>query len=445
MTKPIIGLISLGCAKNQVDSEVMLGYLREEDFPISYQAEECQIIIINTCSFIDKAREEAIETILEIAQLKKSGNLQRLIVTGCLPERYRDKLLKALPEIDVLLGVNQLPEITRYCNLEKKPIPKTLFSNNLYLYDHKTPRLLTTPPYTAYLKIAEGCSHKCSFCAVPLIRGPYRSRSTDSLVKESQNLAALGVRELNIIAQDTSFFAFDRGERNGLCTLLRALAQIEEFQWIRILYCHPEHISPQLIETIASENKICSYLDIPLQHVDGKLLKKMGRRGDRNYYVELINSIRSIIPHVTLRTSFIVGFPGEGEEEFKQLRNFIEEIKFDRLGVFTYSIEEGTKAYSLGDPIPPVIKEKRYNELMELQAKISLQKNRNLIGQTQEVLIEDACQESIEHISGRLASQAPEVDGRVLINKGIALPGDFYPLKIVDAFEYDLIGHLVKK
>jgi ribosomal protein S12 methylthiotransferase len=445
MTKPMIGLISLGCAKNQVDSEVMLGYLREEGFPLSYQAEECQIIIINTCSFIDKAREEAIETILEIAELKKSGNLQRLIVTGCLPERYREELLKALPEIDVLMGVNQLPEITRYCNLEKKISPKTLFSNNLYLYDHNTPRLLTTPPYTAYLKIAEGCSHKCSFCAVPLIRGPYRSRSTDSLVKEAQNLAALGVKELNIIAQDTSFFALDRGERNGLCMLLRALAKIEELKWIRILYCHPEHMSPQLIETIASENKICSYLDMPLQHANGKLLKKMGRRGDRNYYIELINSIRRIIPHITLRTSFIVGFPGEGEEEFKQLMNFIEEIKFDRLGVFTYSIEQGTKAYSLGDPIPQAIKEKRFHELMELQAKISLQKNRNLIGQTQEVLIEDAYQESIDHISGRLASQAPEVDGRVLINKGIALPGDFYPLTIVDAFEYDLVGHLVKK
>jgi ribosomal protein S12 methylthiotransferase len=445
MAKPIIGMISLGCAKNQVDSEVMLGYLKEAGFPLSAKAEECQVIIINTCAFIDKAREEAIETMLEIAELKKSGTLQRLIVAGCLVRRYGKELLESLPEIDMLLDVNRLPEIARCCTLEDEALPRMLFSNNLYLYDHKTPRLLTTPPYTAYLKIAEGCSHKCTFCAVPLIRGPYRSRATDSLIKEAKKLAAQGVKELNIIAQDTSFFALDRGERDGLCTLLRALVKIEELKWIRILYCHPEHMSPQLFETIASENKICSYMDIPLQHIDAKLLKKMGRRGDRNSYRELIKFIRSIIPDITLRTSLMVGFPGEGEEEFEQLRSFIEEIKFDRLGVFTYSVEEGTAAYSLGDPIPRKIKEKRYNELMELQSKISLRKNRTLIGQTQEVLIEGAYQESIDLISGRLASQAPEVDGRVLINKGVAQPGDFSPLKIVDAFEYDLVGHLVKR
>lgn len=443
MEKPVVGLISLGCPKNQVDSEVMLGYLKESGFGISSKAEECQIIVINTCSFIEKAREEAVETILEMAELKKRGNLQRLIVAGCLAERYGSDVIKSMPEVDALLGVNELPRIMNYCDLNQELTLQSNFEKALYLYDHKTPRQLTTPPYTAYIKIAEGCSHRCSFCAVPLIRGPYRSRSISSVLREAETLASRGVKEVNLIAQNTSFFGVDRGEKEDLSRLLKLLAKIEGIRWIRVLYCHPEHISLPLLETIAAEEKICPYLDIPLQHIDSKLLRKMGRRGNRDSFSHLIETIREIIPDIALRTSFIVGFPGEGEAEFHHLLAFVQEIEFDNLGVFTFSPEEGTKAYNLGDPIAANIKEERYNRLMESQAKISLSKNKSLIGQKQEVLVEGACQESLDLLSGRLASQAPEVDGRVVINQGRAQPGDFSSLIITEAYEYDLIGSIV--
>ena len=442
MAKPIMGMISLGCPKNLVDSEVMLGYLREAGFSISSKAEECEIIVVNTCAFIDKAKEEAIETILQMAYLKKRRRLKKLIVAGCLAERYGDEVLKLMPEVDALLGVNQLPQIANYCDLDGDSVPQFKPDKSRYLYDHQTPRMLTSPFYTAYIKIAEGCSHRCSYCAVPFIRGPYRSRTISSVIKEAENLAAQGVKEVNLIAQDTTSFNLDRGQKEGLSKLLRALANIEGLRWIRVLYCHPDHITFPLLETIAAEDKICPYLDIPLQHIDAKLLRMMGRRGNRSSFTHLIKTIRNIIADITLRTTFMVGFPGEGEEEFSQLLDFVEEIEFDRLGVFTFSPEKGTKAFKMGDPIAASLKEERYKRLMEMQGKIALKKNRSLIGQRQEVLVEGSCQESLHLLQGRLASQAPEVDGRVVINQGWSQPGDFSPFIITEAYEYDLIGRL---
>ena len=439
-----VGLISLGCAKNRVDSEVMLGHLKGAGFSISSKPEECDIIIINTCSFISPAREEAESTIREMAEYKEKGRCMRLVVTGCLPQLYRHRLLRSFPQIDYILGVDHLDKIVELCRSE--PLPRanhfSFLSNPTYLYDHLTPRVLSTPSYRAYVKIAEGCSHACTFCLVPALRGKYRSREVSSVVAEVEGLVAQGVREVNLIAQDTTFFGLDRGVKGELVTLIKSLARIEDLKWVRLLYCHPEGVSDQLLEPMAEEEKICSSLDIPLQHVDRETLRLMGRKGDRDSFFALITRIRRVVPDIALRTTFIVGFPSDSEEKFQLLYEFCREIEFDHLGVFTYSQEEGTRAYRHGDPFPQEVKEDFKRRLMELQASVSLKKNRSMVGKVRDVLIEGWREENHCPYWGRLSIQAPEVDGVVFISGGETRPGEFVPVRIEEGYPYDLVGRI---
>ncbi len=368
---------------------MMLGYLKEAGFRISAKPEECDILIVNTCAFIDSAREEAVSTIREMAEYKEKGKCRRLVVTGCLPQLYRHRLLHSFPQIDYILGVDHLDTIVELCRSDSlSPTNHFAFSSNpTYLYDHLTPRVISTPPYSAYVKIAEGCSHACAFCLVPALRGRYRSRELDSVVAEAEGLVARGVREVNLVAQDTTFFGFDRGVKGALVKLLKRLVRISDLKWIRLLYCHPDRVDDQLLAVIAEEEKVCSYLDIPLQHVDKKLLRLMGRKGDRASFTALITRIRKVVPDIALRTTFMVGFPSDSEDKFRLLCDFCREIEFDHLGVFTYCREKGTRAYRYGDPIPQKVKEDFKRRLMELQALISSNKNTSRVGNMREVLI----------------------------------------------------------
>jgi ribosomal protein S12 methylthiotransferase len=433
-----IGVISLGCAKNLVDTEIMLGLLSKSGYKITNSYQNAEVIIINTCGFIKEAKEESIEAILEAIKFKESGKVKRIIVTGCLSQRYKKELEKEFPEVDIFLGVNEYPYIKDA--IEKN---KILWSDKLFLPDHTYPRLLSTPFSWTYLKISEGCSHQCSFCAIPLIRGSYRSRTIDSIIEEAINLASKGIKEINIISQDSTYYGKDLGMKNGLVKLLEKLIDIKELKWIRVLYCVPEEITDPFLD-ILQEEKICSYLDIPFQHSDKKIINMMGRKFDGRRSLELIAKIRKKIPDITIRTSLIVGFPGEGEQEFQDLKQFCKTAQFDRLGVFTYSREEGTKAFSLGDPIPQKIKEKRKEEIMKLQAEISYRKNREMIGKKVEVLVEGESKENPNFLIGRLQSQAPEVDGIVLIEKNKKFNyNSFLNIVIYDAFTYDLKGRII--
>jgi len=433
-----IGVISLGCAKNLVDTEIMLGLLDRAGYKITNSYQDAEIIIINTCGFIREAKEESIEAILEAIKFKKVGRVKKIIVVGCLSQRYRNELEKEFPEVDVFLGVNEYPYIKDA--IEKNKIP---WANKLFLPDHTYPRLLSTSPTWAYIKISEGCSHQCSFCAIPLIRGPYRSRTIDSIVEEAMNLASKGVKEINIISQDSTYYGKDLGLKNGLVKLLQKLIDIKGIKWIRVLYCVPEEITDSFLE-ILQEEKICSYLDIPFQHSDKKIINMMRRKFDGKKALELIEKIRKKIPDITIRTSLIVGFPGEGKREFEDLKQFCKVAQFDRLGVFTYSREEGTHAFSLGDPVPSRIKEKRKKEIMELQAEISYKKNKEMIGKKLEALIETKPKQNQKFFLGRLKSQAPEVDGVVFIDikKNYNL-NSIVNVEIYDALTYDLKGRII--
>ncbi|MFQ6082380.1 MAG: 30S ribosomal protein S12 methylthiotransferase RimO [Candidatus Aminicenantia bacterium] len=434
----LVGVISLGCAKNLVDTETMLGILKESGYSLTSNFEEAEVIIINTCGFIKQAKEESVDAILGAVNYKKSGSVKKIIVTGCLSQRYRRELEKEFPEIDAFLGVNEYPQINRV--VEGNSV---LWSEKYFLYNHLHPRVLTTPPSWVYLKISEGCSHQCSFCAIPFIRGPYRSREIDSIIIEAQNLASQGIKELNLISQDTTFYGQDLDLKDGLTQLLKKLIEIEGIEWIRILYSYPEEITDSLLE-ILNEEKICSYLDIPFQHSDEKIIKKMVRGTDGKRALKLIRKIRKKVPDITLRTSLIVGFPGEGEREFENLKNFCRKAEFDRLGVFTYSQEEGTPAFLLGDPVSEKIKERRKKEIMELQAEISYEKNKRLIGQRFEAIIEGHSEQNPQYLVGRLKSQAPEVDGVVLIENNNSQYQFLKEIDINEAFVYDLKGKIIK-
>ncbi len=437
-------MVSLGCAKNRVDSEVMLGYLKQAGFRISTEPEECHILIINTCAFISSAREEAVSIIREMAEYKEKGKCRRLVVTGCLPQLYRHRLLHSFPQIDYILGVDYLHTIVELCQSDSLPRTKhfAFSSNPTYLYDHLTPRVLSTPPYSAYVKIAEGCSHACAFCLVPALRGRYRSREVDSVVAEVEGLVAQGVREVNLVAQDTTFFGFDRGEKGALVTLLKKLVRISDLKWLRLLYCQPERVDDQLLEVMAEEEKVCSYLDIPLQHVDKELLRLMGRKGDRDSFTALISRIRKMVPDIALRTTFMVGFPSDSEDKFRFLYDFCREMEFDHVGVFTYCREKGTRAYRYGNPVPQEVKEDFKRRLMELQASISLKKNRAMVGKLREVLIDGERKENSYPYWGRLSIQAPEVDGVVFISEGESRPGEFVSVRIEEGYPYDLVGRI---
>jgi len=431
-------LISLGCPKNHVDSEVLLGLLANDGFVPAPSLDEADVVIVNTCAFIQAAVEESIETVLEAAQAKTHGRINTLIVTGCLPQRYGETLAREIPEVDRWIGTGEFPRIPQ---LLRGGGPTVLIDTPRYLYDHHTPRIITNTPYAAYVKIAEGCSHPCTFCLIPQLRGGYRSRQMDSVIREVEQLVAGGVIEVTLVAQDTTAYGVDKGGERGLYRLLKKLIKIEGLRWLRILYTypHPDNFPPPLLEMFAGEERICPYLDIPIQHIDAQILQRMGRRHSAQETRALIDRIKKGYPTINLRTTLMVGFPGEGEREFRELLTFVREAEFTHLGVFTYSPEEGTKAARMkGRPSPEVAEERR-SRIMELQQGISWKKNKAMIDSTIPVLIEGT---GAGVLQGRAAFQAPEIDGVVHITQGDAAIGEIVPVKITRAEPYDLRGEI---
>jgi len=437
-----IGFVSLGCEKNLVDTEVMMGMLGRRGYEMTPHPVEADVIVVNTCGFIDKAKKESIDTILEMAEFKNSGNCSRLVVTGCLVERYRADLQQEIPEVDAVLGTTQLESIIDVC--EDRPSPKV--ENPYYLYDENSPRLLTTPRYTAYIKIAEGCDRPCSFCIIPKIRGHYRSRPLQSILNEARYLSESGVKEVVLISQETTRYGDDLGMNHGLSDLLRRLATLEGLQWIRFLYCFPSQVDDALLTTMREVPKICKYMDMPLQHANGRILRSMKRGGNVESLKRLVGHIRDQVPGVTMRTSMIAGYPGETEEEFDELCSFVEEMQFDRLGTFTYSDEEGTASQLLDQQLGARVINGRRSRLMQIQARISKKKNRQHLGKRYPLLVEGESAESDLLWQGRLESQAPRIDGVVLINDVEGAPpnaGDFRSVEITQTLEYDLVGKLI--
>lgn len=444
-----VGFISLGCPKNLVDTEVMLGLLEKEGHTITADKSEADIVVVNTCSFIGSSKKESIDAILEAAELKKTGKCRRLIVAGCLAERYPDEIRSDLAEVDAILGTNQLVQIARAVSGESV-LPPASFGRSdadFYLYDDSTPRKLATPGYTAYVKIAEGCDHTCAFCIIPKIRGPFRSRSIHSLVREARWLAEHGVKEITLVSQDTTSFGADLGLTDGLAHLLESLAGVSGLRWIRLLYVYPDLVSDRLIEVINSHERICKYIDMPLQHASARMLKRMRRGGNRAGLERMVERIRTAIPGVTFRTTMIVGHPGETEEDYQELKGFCRDMQFDRLGVFSYSDEENTLSFELGEKVQARTAERRRRELMKQQAGIAAARNRALVGCEFPVLIEGPSQESELLLQGRLESQAPEIDGVCLINDseiGPVSAGEFRTIRITRAIQHDLLGTIVR-
>jgi ribosomal protein S12 methylthiotransferase len=466
-----IGLISLGCPKNLVDSEVMLGLAREAGHQITQDAVDAEVLVVNTCAFIDSAKEESIDAILEMAQHKKDGTCRRLIVTGCLAERYRDELQKEIPEIDAVLGTGEVPDIVKAvrggadstCDPGQPPAqdraghggvaPLTFYTGvrsraslPTYIYDADTPRYLATPKHFAYVKIAEGCDYKCAFCIIPRLRGNYRSRSAESIVRESRALAERGVKELLLISQDTTFYGIDRGERGALPRLLRELNTIDGLEWIRLLYLYPTTIDDQTLGAMAECDKICKYIDLPLQHASNPVLKRMKRPGTRRAYDALLSRIRSRVAGVSLRSTFIVGFPGETEEDLDELYEFVGDHAFDHVGVFTYSHEEGTSAHAFEDDVPARVKRARRHRIMSLQKRLAASRQRQRIGERTRVLVDGPSADHPLILKARLASQAPDIDAAVYLTEcdpSSFGPGDFAEVEIVGARGYDLLARPV--
>ena len=436
-----IGFISLGCEKNRVDSEVMLGYLKQAGYLLHPELSQAEIIIINTCGFIEAAKEESIEAILDAASYKHSGQCRLLLVAGCLAQRYGSELLQELPEIDGVLGNGKVAEIP--LALEEMKLGQRLGSlqgSPGFLGKAWEPRVLTTPGYTAYLKIAEGCDNHCSYCAIPSIRGAYRSRTMEDVLLEAESLCAKGVKELILVAQETTRYGQDIYGKSALAELLQHLTRIDQCRWIRVLYGYPDSLGAELMETMVSSPKICRYIDLPLQHINNRILKLMNRRGTKEEIINLINKLRNTVPGLTLRTSFIVGFPGESPEEYTELLNFIAETRFQRVGLFGFSLEEGTGAVLLPERIPKEVIAQRVHQAMVLQQKISLEHNLNQIGRELTVLAEGWDEES-KLYWGRTQADAPDTDGKVFFaSEAMVKAGDFLPVKILAAAEYDLSG-----
>ena len=439
--KEKIAMVSLGCPKNQVDAEVMLKSLADADFIIGVEEAEADAIIINTCGFIESAKEEAIENILEASHYKTTGNCKALIVTGCLAERYKDDITEEIPEVDVVVGLGSNKDIA---NIVKNALEGK--KENSYGEKSALPldgeRILGGYPFSAYLKIADGCNNCCTYCAIPLIRGKLRSRTIESCVKEAERLVLDGVREIVIVAQDTTAYGEDIYGESKLPELLLQLCKIEKLHWIRILYTYPERITDELLEVIAKEKKIVKYLDIPLQHIDGEILRRMNRKGDKESIKALIEKIRAKIPEVTIRTTFITGFPAETESQFAALHQFIKDVRFDRLGCFTYSPEEDTMAATFDGQIDEQIKQDRMNLIMDSQITISAEKNEEKIGKELEVLVE-GYDDYLKCYFGRTASDAPEVDGKIFFYATRPLTfGEFVTVQVNDSIEYDLLGEM---
>jgi ribosomal protein S12 methylthiotransferase len=483
-----IGFVSLGCPKNLVDSEVMMGLLDQAGAEITNRPETADILVVNTCSFIDKAKQESIDTILQMAEHKVSGKAQKLIVAGCLVERYRDEIRKNMPEVDAVVGTGELEAILAAAGLETATPPPgqpqlfsilpggTVSAHSVasraegdlresqgrfgretwegaqpalpqYLYDHTTPRLLATGKSSAYIKIAEGCDHPCSFCVIPNLRGKFRSRRFASVVTEAEQLVAQGVRELTLIGQDTTCYGEDLGMKDGLAQLLDSLARIPNLKWLRFLYAYPNKITGRLLDTIAQHEVICKYLDMPLQHASAAVLKSMRRGGNADIFLKTIERVRATVPGVAIRSTFITGFPGETEADFAVLSDFVRAAKLDWLGVFSYSDEEGSGAIQLADKVPARTIEARRRSLMRLQQSISRKSRASLIGRTFELLVEGASDETPLLWEGRTEHQAPEIDGKVYINDFGPFdqlnPGQFYQCEITESQDYDLVGRII--
>lgn len=446
-----IGFVSLGCPKNLVDSEVMMGRLRASGYEITTDASEADTVVVNTCGFIESAKQESIDAILEAARLKTDGKAQRLVVAGCLVERYRDQLKAEMPEVDAFIGTNQINDITTVCDekVNTRSLPVIALGNQsaTYLYDESTPRILATPGYTAFIKIAEGCDRPCAFCFIPQMRGHFRSRRFGSVMQEAEQLAKQGVKEIVLVAQDSSRYGEDLGEQDALAHLLRELSHLDGIEWVRVMYTYPTHISDAFLDVLATEAKAVKYLDMPLQHASSNVLKLMKRGGTRASLERLIERVRGRVPGIAVRTTFITGFPGETEEDFEELMTFIRNVEFDRVGVFTYSDEEGTPAYDLPDKVDVKTASRRRAQLMKAQARISRKRNKERIGSTVRVMFEGASKETDLLWQGRMETQAAEIDGCVLINDApedfAPQPGEFVNVLITEAHEYDLVGQII--
>ena len=446
-----VGFISLGCPKNLVDSEVMMGQLKQNGYQITSDASEADMLVVNTCGFIDAAKKESIEAILEAARLKSEGKAKRLIVAGCLVERYRDELKAEMPEVDAFIGTSQINDILKVCDpkTDTRSLPVIALGKQsaTYLYDESTPRVLATPGHYAFIKIAEGCDRPCAFCFIPQMRGHFRSRRFGSLIAEAQQLAEGGVKELILVAQDSSRYGEDLGKQDALAHLLRKLAQTPGIEWVRVMYAYPTHISDVFLDVLATEPKAVNYLDMPLQHASQNVLRLMKRGGNRASLQRLVQHVRDRVPGIAVRTTFITGFPGETEEDFEELIRFARNMEFDRVGVFTYSDEEGTPAFELPNKVDPKVAKQRRARLMKEQARISRHRNRAKIGETVRVLFEGESKESELLWQGRMETQAPDIDGCVLINdapEGLRpSPGDLVNVLITEAHEYDLVGRIV--
>ena len=438
-----LAVVSLGCAKNLVDTEVMMGLLAESGYELTGREEEAEVLVVNTCGFINAAKEESIDTILEVAKYKIAGNCRALVVTGCLAQKYKSDLMAEIPEIDGIMGtgdINRITDVVKTALAGDTPAP---IVRPDFLYDHNLPRVQSTPFYTAFVKIAEGCDNRCSYCVIPELRGGYRSRTMESVIEEVRTLADRGVKEINLIAQDTTRYGEDIYGSFKLAELLKRLADIQGIEWFRVLYAYPTHFTDELVEVLASTPKICHYLDIPLQHAHDRILREMNRRGSRQEIVSLVDKLRARIPQIAIRTSFIVGFPGETEEEFLHLLEFVKEVQFDRVGVFTYSREEDTPAGIMPGQVPEEVKEDRRDRLMTVQQEISLEKNRQKIGQILSVLVEGNSSENPELNIGRTEFDAPDIDGNIFFPGPALMSGEIIRVKVTEAMEYDLIGEVI--
>ena len=439
------GFVSLGCSKNLVDTEMMLGILREHGIELTPEPAEADILIVNTCAFIESAKEESITTILNMAEYKESGRCRSLIVAGCLGQRYGQELLDDMPEADAIIGTGAWNRIMEAVEESLKGHRVVIAGEDKLLYDEHTPRITTTPAYTAYVKIAEGCNNRCAFCAIPYIRGAYRSRPIEDIRDEVVNLAARGVKEIILIAQDTTEYGRDLYGEPQLAKLLRTLCTVDGVQWIRTLYSYPTYFSDELIETIASEPKLVKYVDLPMQHAHDEVLRRMHRPDTQASMRALIEKLRTRIPGVTIRSTFIVGFPGETDAQYQTLRNFLEEMRLDKVGVFTYSREEGTPAYDMPNQVPEDIMQERYHDLMSLQCKISEELNQALEGKELDVLVEGRDEEQANIAVGRSYREAPEVDGQVYIEGDTeSQPGDVVHVRVLQGFTYDVVGERVE-
>lgn len=438
------GFISLGCAKNRVDTEVMLGILRDNDIELVQQPSEADILIVNTCAFIESAKEESITTILSMAEFKSVGKCKALIVAGCLGQRYGQALLDELPEADAIIGTgawNRIMEAVRETMSGNRVV---IAGESEIIYDARMPRIMTTPDYTAYVKIAEGCDNRCAFCAIPQIRGHYRSRKLEDICEEVKKLTEKGVKEINLIAQDSTKYGFDLYGEPSLAKLLRELCKIDKVKWLRILYCYPRFFTDELIDTIANEEKICKYVDLPLQHAHDSVLRSMHRPDTKESIEQLLSKIRGKIPQAVVRSTFIVGFPGETDAQYQTLRNFIEQQRFEKVGIFTYSREEGTPAAEMDNQVSEDVMQERYHDLMSLQCKISEELNQELEGKELEVLVEGRMEEQENVVCGRSYREAPEVDGQIFVEGDAdSKPGDIIRVRIVQGFTYDAVGERI--